>query len=172
MMRITHLLLSLSVPLLASSFTPMYQATTRNNVDTHAQDNILHTFKQAGLALTFSLLLSSDVAFAADFPKDISGGDFSGQDLAGKDFSLVNAKKTNFAGANLQGANFAGANLVKADFSGAQLRKANFDDAILDGTIMKDVTAQYSLFSASILDVGDFENADLTDSIWPSKYGD
>ena len=182
MPKTTSLLVALLVvPLLTTTgFTPTHHphkvyATTDRTANT--ANSILHTIQQTGLttALSLTLLLftattTSHPAWAADFAgKDISGKDFSGQELVGKDFSKANAQTTNFSGANLQGANFAKANLVKADFTGAQLQKANFDDAILDGTILKDVLAQESSFSKTILDIGDLENADMTDALWPSK---
>eukprot|EP00977_Amphora_coffeiformis_P017500 scaffold5771_cov171-Amphora_coffeaeformis.AAC.17 len=118
--------------------------------------------------LTF--FLSTTVASAADFAKkDISGMDFSGQDLSNKDFTSTIAKNTNFHNANLQGAIFTKANLEKADLSGANVKAANFVDATLDGASFKDAVAERATFSASILDVADLENVDLTDSMWPSK---
>lgn len=120
--------------------------------------------------LALAILMNSQVAFAADFAKlDISGKDFSGQDLSGKDFTGVLAKNTNFRNSNLQGSQFINANLVNADFSGADVQRASFEGSTLDGAVFKDVTAQRALFTASILDVGSLENADLTDSLWPSK---
>ena len=117
------------------------------------------------------MLFLTTPAFAADFAnQDISGQDFSGQDLSGKDFSGVIAKSTNFHNSNLQGSKFAKAVLVKADFSGANLKGASFVDSTLDGASFKDAVAQGAIFSPSILDIGDLENVDLTDSLWPSKY--
>ena len=121
--------------------------------------------------LTF--FVSTTAALAADFAKkDISGMDFSGQDLSNKDFTSSIAKNTNFHNANLQGAIFAKANLEKADFSGANVKAATFADATLDGATFKNAVAERATFSASILDVVDLENVDLTDSMWPSKCGD
>mmetsp|Transcript_107814 Transcript_107814/g.301901 ORF Transcript_107814/g.301901 Transcript_107814/m.301901 type:complete len:243 (-) Transcript_107814:22-750(-) len=125
----------------------------------------------AAMTLALLVLTVSPPAFAADYAgKTISGQDFSGQDLSGRDFNKVIAQGTNFRNANLQGANFQSASLEKADFSGANLQNAKFEDAALDGTIMKDVVAQRASFSKTILDIGDLENADLTQSLWPSQY--
>ena len=111
-------------------------------------------------ATTLALLLAVSPVFAADYAgTTISGQDLSGQDLSGRTFISVTAQGTNFRNANLQRADFTGAKLEKADFTGADLREAKFDDAALDGTIMKDVTAQRASFSKTILDIGDFENA-------------
>jgi uncharacterized protein YjbI with pentapeptide repeats len=125
------------------------------------------------LAASWSLALLtlwSLAAAAADFAGlDISGQDFSNQDLHNQDFTGVVAKGTVFRGSNLQGAMFAKANLQQADFGGANLQSANFVDALLDGSVFKDVLAQRAKFSSSILDVADFENVDLTDSMWPSN---
>lgn len=130
--------------------------------------------KQTGLAIALAgaLLLSSTApAFAADFAKqDISGQDFSGKDLAGKDFTGVIAKNANFHNSNLAGCKFSKANLVRADFSGANVQGATFEDAVLDGSSFKDALAQKAIFSPSILDIGNLENVDLTDSIWPSTW--
>ena len=130
--------------------------------------------RNALASCTFALLMfgiSVSSAFATDFAKkDISGQDLSGQDLSNKDFTSVIAKSTNFAGANLEGSNFEKANLEKANFSGSNLIKVNFVDAKLDNTIFKNAKAQDSRWGVEILDVGDFEGADLTNSIWPSKY--
>ena len=125
------------------------------------------------LAATIALLtlLVVSPCLAVDFAgQTLSGQDFSGQDLSGKDFSTVIAQGTNFRKANLQGANFQAAKLERADFSGANLQDAKFEDAALHGTIMKDVLAQRASFSKTILDIGDLENADLSQSLWPSKY--
>lgn len=123
----------------------------------------------ATAVLVFSLSCATASA-AADFAKkDISGMDFSGQDLSNKDFTSAVARNTNFHNANLQGAKFTKADLEKADFSGASLQSADFADAALDGATFKDAVAERAKFSASILDVGDLENVDLTDSLWPSK---
>jgi uncharacterized protein YjbI with pentapeptide repeats len=138
--------------------------------------SLFHKVQQTGRAVVVSLALFATlwpiaaVVHAADFAgMDISGQDFSNQDLQGKDFTSVVAKGTKFQHANLQGATFAKANLMQADFTNANLGQAVFVDAQLDGTIMKDVTAQKATFSSSILDVADFENADLTDFMWPSN---
>jgi uncharacterized protein YjbI with pentapeptide repeats len=176
-MRSISILLVFVGPILASGFSTNTaksapKAPNRSSLSSSFDfDNIV---KQTSLALTtfsLTLLLSSGAAVAADFAgKDLSGQDFSGQTLAGKDFSKVTASKVNFREANLQGANFKGANLIKADFSGAQLDDVKFDDALLDGTIMKDAIARRTSFTGSILDIADLENADLTNSVWPSKY--
>ena len=128
--------------------------------------------RAAVLAMLVAASASSPLAAhaAADFAgQDISGQDFSGQDLSNRDFTSANAQQTNFRNANLQGAIFTKANLVRADFTGANLRNAQLMDAILDGSNWKDVTAERAVFSASILDIGTLENADLTETLWPSK---
>jgi uncharacterized protein YjbI with pentapeptide repeats len=164
-------LVLLLVPLTTSAFTPLQ----RN----HQQPECLQTTKWwstsveavqqtgVGLAMMAVLLLNADAALAAK-AKDISGQDFSGQDLGGKDFTGVIAKGTNFHNANLQGSVFSSASLEKADFSGADLRGATFVDAALDGASFKNAQAQKAIFSRSILDAGDLENIDLTQSLWPS----
>lgn len=124
----------------------------------------------SSLFLLTAAVFSPTLAFAADLAgRDISGQDLSAQDLSQQDFTSIVAKNTNFHNSNLQGAVFRKANLLNADFSGANLRGANFVDAVLDGSSFKDVTAERAVFSASILDIANLENADLTDSIWPSK---
>ena len=135
------------------------------------------TFQTTAMATMLAVVLStSSVAWAADgssssFAKqDISGMDFSGQDLSGRDFTGVIARKTNFHNCNLQGSTFYKAILENTDFSGANVRQATFVDATMDGASFKNALAEKAIFSASILDVGDLENVDLTDSLWPSKY--
>lgn len=108
-------------------------------------------------------------ASAVDTSRDISGQDLSNGNYEQQDFSGVVAVGTNFQKSNLQGCNFNKAILINADLSGADVHGASFKDAVLDGTLMKDVNAVKTIFSASILDVGSLENADLTDSMWPSK---
>ena len=122
------------------------------------------------------ILVSSFVAFilstsvsAADTNRIISGQDWSNGNYEQQNFSGVVAVGTNFQKSNLQGCNFDKAILINADLTGADIRGASFKDTVLDGTLMKDVNAVKTIFSASILDVGTLENADLTDSLWPSK---
>lgn len=122
------------------------------------------------------ILVSSFVAFilstsvsAADTNGIISGQDWSNGNYEQQNFSGVVAVGTNFQKSNLQGCNFDKAILINADLTGADIRGASFKDTVLDGTLMKDVNAVKTIFSASILDVGTLENADLTDSLWPSK---
>ena len=176
-MKTSAPLLALLMPHLANGFMPFHHQPTTTPTAIPAKsaaDDLLSNVQQTGLAVAFSLAMlvaPMNPAFAADFAgKDISGQDFSGQDLAGKDFTSVVAKATRFGGANLEGASFRKANLLQADFTGANLQNSKFEDAVLDGSIFKDVTAQKATFSASILDIKDLENADLTDSLWPSKY--
>lgn len=118
-------------------------------------------------------LVASSVILATSSPavavSDISGQDLSGQDYSNRDFSGVVAKKTNFRNCNLKGSVFKNANLVGADFSGADVRGATFSDAVLDGTSFANVQGQQAVFSKTILDIANFENADLTGSLWPSK---
>mmetsp|Transcript_8437 Transcript_8437/g.12225 ORF Transcript_8437/g.12225 Transcript_8437/m.12225 type:complete len:212 (+) Transcript_8437:31-666(+) len=129
----------------------------------------VETVKKTGAAMALmTVLLAPTPAFAAKV-LDISGQDLSGQELSKRDFTGANAKGADFHNSNLQGSVFSKANLVNADFSGADLRGANFADAELDGAILKNTQAQDAIFSNSILDVGDMENIDLTNSFWPSK---
>jgi hypothetical protein len=109
-------------------------------------------------------------AAAAAIPKDISGQDFSEQDLSGRDFTKIIARRTNFANCNLSGSVFVQADLTGAYFEGANVSNASFVDAILDGAVFRNAIAQKTWFSKSILDIGDAENVDLTDSMWPSTY--
>ena len=154
------------------------ESTTRHDNNNHGTvlEQVWNQVTSSTLAFSLATLvalssISSIAANAADYSgKDISGQDFSNQQetLVGKDFSKVMASKANFRNANLQGANFQNANLVKADFTGANLQQVNFQDAVLDGAVMKDVIASKTVWGPTILDVADFENADLTDSLWPS----
>jgi branched-subunit amino acid transport protein len=128
------------------------------------------TLQTAGATLIAMAVTTAPVWAADSFAKtNISGMDFSGQDLSGKDFTGVVARKTNFHNCNLQGSTFNKAVLENTDFSGANVRQATFVDATLDGASFKDAVAEKATFSASILDIGDLENVDLTDSLWPSK---
>eukprot|EP00522_Entomoneis_paludosa_P001599 CAMPEP_0172472656 /NCGR_PEP_ID=MMETSP1065-20121228/68453_1 /TAXON_ID=265537 /ORGANISM="Amphiprora paludosa, Strain CCMP125" /LENGTH=189 /DNA_ID=CAMNT_0013230807 /DNA_START=114 /DNA_END=683 /DNA_ORIENTATION=+ len=140
--------------------------------DVNPLASLAHTVRTAAFTLTLVAgLLSSNVALAQDFAqKDISGQDFSGQDLSHQDFTGVIAKQTNFHNCNLQGAIFTQGILTNADFSGANVEQVNFVDATLDGTNFKDALAERAVFSGTILDIGSLENADLTRTIWPSKY--
>ena len=131
--------------------------------DLNSRRDILAT----GAACLSSLIFSGQPAHAAT--KDISGQDLSGQDYSNRDFSGMIAKKTNFRNCNLQGSVFKNADLVGADFSGADVRGASFVDAVLDGTTFANAQAQKAVFSKTILDIANFENVDLTDSLWPSK---
>ena len=175
----TYALLSVFLALqLASGFTPQPQPCTPVSAKHSNENLLLNTVQQAGVALAISLgvffapTVSVEPCFAADTAtfakKDISARDFSNVDLTNADFTSAIAKGTSFKGANLAGANFQKANLEKADFTGANLQGAHFENAVLDLSIFKGVTAQKATFSPSILDVADFENADLTDTMWPS----
>ena len=108
-------------------------------------------------------------ALAVDANRNLSGQDWSNGNYEQQDFSGVVAIGTNFQKSNLQGCNFNKAILINADLSSADIRGASFKDTVLDGALLKDVNAVKTIFSASILDVGSLENADLTDSLWPSK---
>jgi uncharacterized protein YjbI with pentapeptide repeats len=109
-------------------------------------------------------------ASAVDFiGPDISQQNLSNGNYEHRDFSGITAIGTDFQKSNLQGCNFNKANLMDANLSGADISGATFQGSILDGAILKDVNAIKTIFSESILDVGTFENADLTDSLWPSK---
>lgn len=152
-------------------------ATTRNHDENDSNTNnwikaMERTLQTTSVAAIVALSLTTS-AWAADSSsfvnKDISGMDFSGKDLAGQDFTGVVARKTNFHNSNLQGSTFNKAILENTDFSGANVRKANFLDATLDGASFKDAVAERAIFSATILDIGDLEGVDLTDSLWPSK---
>lgn len=155
-----------------STFSLSETLSNIHQLHIHATKAVKATAQALLLAVVVSLASApSSPALAADFAgKTISGQDFSGQDLSGQNFNKAIAQGTNFRNANLQGANFQFAKLEKADFSGANLQNAKFEDAALDGTIMKDVVAQRASFSKTILDIGDLENADLTQSLWPSTY--
>jgi uncharacterized protein YjbI with pentapeptide repeats len=110
------------------------------------------------------------MASAEDFTgRDISGQNLSNGNYVQQDFSGVKAAGTNFRNSNLQGCNFNKADLSNADLSGSDVRGASFQGSILDGALFKDVLAAKATFSASILDVKTLENADLTDSLWPSQ---
>jgi len=136
--------------------------------------------QQQGSTAALSLLLASSTPQSANAAgKDaskkgsglnVSNQDLSGQDLSKKDFRSAIAQGTNFTDANLQGAQFQGADLVGATFVGADIRGANFDKAVLDKTIFRDANAAGSTFGPTLLDAGDLENVDLTNSVWPSKY--
>jgi Pentapeptide repeats (8 copies) len=136
------------------------------------------------LSSTRSLLVSFPLVlfvacFVWAFPLAASAEDFAGRDISGQnlssgnymqqDFSGAKAAGTNFRNSNLQGCNFNKADLSNADLSGADVRGASFQGSILDGTLFKDVLAAKATFSASILDVKTLENADLTDTLWPSQ---
>lgn len=163
----------------ASAFLPVLQnpSSTRSRAILELQqqsvkdqhEGLGSLMKQSMIALGF-LLLTSCSSFAADYAgSDLSGQDLSGSNYAGKDFTSVNGKGTNFHNANLQGCIFSKSNLRNADFSGADIRGAHFEDAVLDGVSFKDANAERAFFSATILDVADMENIDLSESIWPSK---
>lgn len=155
-------------------------ATTSNDsIDTKRSKKQPSSFLTASstwivtLSIVLSIIFSVavDPASAKDFAgKDISGKDFSNQNLTGKDFTKAIAKETNFAGSNLQGAQFSKAILEKADFTNANLDDANLDDAVLDGAVFKEVTARKATLSKTILDIGDLENVDFTNALWPSKF--
>ena len=164
-----NLLSALLLPLLVSSFKPLHH---NRGIKIHKTALTEEPAKLRGLALMFSalLVLTPAPSFAADYANmDVSGQDFSGKSLALKDFSGVIAKHTNFHSSDLQGCNFSNANLVGADFSGTDIRGASFQDSVLDGTTFKNANARKAMFSATILDIRDLENIDLTDSMWPSK---
>lgn len=168
------LLLLVLIPTMASAFTPNHQhqnlVQINDKTDCSWWKQSVETFQKTGAALALmAVLIGPSPAFAAAKVLDISGQDFSGQDLSKRDFTAAIAKGANFHNCNLQGSVFSKANLVNADFSGADLRGASFSDATLDGAIMKNAQAQEAIFTASILDVGDMENIDLTKSLWPSK---
>ena len=172
-----------STPPIADVTTHLCQPAKQKELRAPAADGTSESFvsnlcrdlsaRTAAATVALSLLLaSSPAAMAADFAnRDISGMDFSGQDLRQKDFTGVIARKTNFHNANLEGTKFQKAVLEQADFSGSNVRAANFLDATLDGASFKDALAERAVFSATILDIGDLENIDLTDSMWPSEYG-
>jgi hypothetical protein len=142
-------------------------ATTTMPIYIDVEKLVLWSSKLVGASMLVGTLFWGCAAEA--LPKDISGMDLSGQDLSQQDFTGVVARKTNFRNANLEGSSFAKASLENADFTGANVRSASFVDAVLDGASFKEALAEKATFSSTILDVGDFENVDLTDSMWPSK---
>jgi uncharacterized protein YjbI with pentapeptide repeats len=184
------LLFALLVPL-ASGFNPLHRNAVLDNrhkaasavfVKTTAQESenndkscwwkksVATSLLGLSLIMSTASAISPPAAFAADYAKmDITGQDFSNGNYEGKDFTGATAKGTNFHNSNLQKARFSKANLVNADFSGADVRGASFIDAEMDGTSLKNANAEESTFSASILDIGNLENADMTHTIWPSK---
>jgi uncharacterized protein YjbI with pentapeptide repeats len=182
---------ALLVPL-ANGFTPLFRNTVLDN-NIKAADVTVKTILQerqnndkelpwwkksvASSLLGFSLIMSSasavcpPPAFAAsDYAKvDITGQDFSNGNYEGIDFTGAIAKGTNFQKSNLQKCRFSKANLDNADFTGADVRGVSFEDSSMDGTSLKNANAQGAYFSPSILDAGDLENVDMTNSVWPSK---
>lgn len=133
----------------------------------HVQERPLQ--RRAFFTATGAALAWATSSATAAPTKDISNLDFSGQDLSNKDFSKMIARKTKFQNSNLKGSIFDNADLTGADFSGANVQEASFIDATLDGSKFTNAQAQKSKFNKTILDVGDFENVDLTDSMWPSR---
>jgi uncharacterized protein YjbI with pentapeptide repeats len=171
-MKIASIVLLAVLPLVSSfSLTP---ANTRTSTAIASQQALLtpQEWVKSTIATVVLgvMLLTPSGAFAADYANlDIAGQDFSNGNYQGKDFTQVIAKGTNFQKSNLQGCHFSKANLINADFSGADLTGASFEDAVLDGVSLKDAIAVRADFTASILDVENFENVDLTSSLWPSK---
>lgn len=149
--------------------TNSHDERDKSNIWVKTMESKFQTSSVAAM-IALSLATSSWAADSSSFVnKDISGMDFSGKDLAGQDFTGVVARKTNFHNSNLRGSTFNKAILENTDFSGANVRTANFLDATLDGASFKDALAERAVFSATILDIGDLEGVDLTDSLWPSK---
>ena len=122
------------------------------------------------LCSTSFLMIAPIVASAEVFAgRDIAGQNLSNGNYVQQDFQGVKAVGTNFRNSNLQGCNFNKADLSNADLTGSDVRGASFQGSILDGAAFKDVLAAKATFSASILDIQTLENADLTDTLWPSQ---
>ena len=70
---------------------------------------------------------------------DSIGGKFVGTNFEGADINRSNFRFSDLTGANLRGTNLFRADFSKADLTGADLTGADMGEAILDGTILKDV---------------------------------
>jgi uncharacterized protein YjbI with pentapeptide repeats len=150
-------------------FSKISPAENGSHAETYMKKDVLLALDGMKKILAPALIAFIVALSASAVDRNISGQDWSNGNYEQQDFSGVTAVGTNFKESNLQGCNFNKAILVNADLSGADIRGASFKDSLLDGTLLKDVNAVKTIFSASILDVGSLENADLTDSLWPSK---
>lgn len=70
---------------------------------------------------------------------DAVGGNFANSDFSGADINRSNLIFSNLTNANLSNTNLFRADLSKADLTGADLTGADLGEAVLDGTILKDV---------------------------------
>lgn len=70
---------------------------------------------------------------------DSVGGKFMGTNFEGSDINRANLSFADLRGANLRNTNLFRVDFSKADLTGADLTGANIGEAVLDGTLMKDV---------------------------------
>jgi uncharacterized protein YjbI with pentapeptide repeats len=70
---------------------------------------------------------------------DAIGGRFANTNFEGADINRSNFKFADFRGANLRNTDLFRADFSKADLTGADITGAKMGEAVLDGTIMKDV---------------------------------
>jgi uncharacterized protein YjbI with pentapeptide repeats len=70
---------------------------------------------------------------------DAVGGNFANSNFSGADMNRSNLIFSNFTNANLSNTNLFRADFSKADLTGADLTGADLGEAVLDGTILKDV---------------------------------
>lgn len=70
---------------------------------------------------------------------DAIGGNFANSDFSGADINRSNLIFSNLTNANLSNTNLFRADLSRADLTGADLTGADLGEAVLDGTILKDV---------------------------------
>lgn len=70
---------------------------------------------------------------------DSVGGKFTDTNFEGSDINRANLSFADLRGANLRNTNLFRVDFSKADLTGADLTGADIGEAILDGTIMKDV---------------------------------
>ncbi len=70
---------------------------------------------------------------------DSVGGKFTNANFEGSDINRANLSFADLRGANLRNTNLFRADLSKADLTGADLTGADIGEAVLDGTVMKDV---------------------------------
>lgn len=70
---------------------------------------------------------------------DAVGGKFADSNFEGADINRANLQFADLRNANLKNTDLFRADLSKADLTGADITGANLKEAVLDGTIMKDV---------------------------------
>ena len=70
---------------------------------------------------------------------DSVGGKFTGTNFEGSDINRANLSFADLRGANLRNTNLFRVDFSKADLTGADLTGADIGEAVLDGTVMKDV---------------------------------